>query len=314
VLSDGEKRRHYDRFGSVDGQSPFAATDVTGAAEFFDALFGDLFGLQRRRSSAGRDLRYTLELDFEEAALGCEKTIVFERPEDCAACSGTGAEGGTAGLVTCPRCGGEGVIRKKAGFLTSRRDCMGCGGTGQVPRVRCATCEGAGLLDKERRYTVRIPPGSTGGSTQRVPREGGPGRRGGPPGDLHVIVRVRPHPFFTREATRDGDVLMIEVPLSPVEAALGAEIDVPVLDGKVRMRVPPATQAGSQFRLRGKGFPRAAGARGDAHVRVAIETPATLTDEAKGLYEKLGEALSEDALPRRKTFRDAGKNAKPEEP
>ncbi|HMF40768.1 MAG TPA: DnaJ C-terminal domain-containing protein, partial [Polyangia bacterium] len=243
MLSDGEKRRHYDRFGSVDGQSPFAATDVTGAAEFFDALFGDLFGLQRRRSSAGRDLRYTLELDFEEAALGCEKTIVFERPEDCAACSGTGAEGGSAGLVTCPRCGGEGVIRKKAGFLTSRRDCMGCGGTGQVPRVRCATCEGAGLVDKERRYTVRIPPGSTGGSTQRVPREGGPGRRGGPPGDLHVIVRVRPHPFFTREATRDGDVLMIEVPLSPVEAALGAEIDVPVLDGKVRMRVPPATQA-----------------------------------------------------------------------
>jgi len=313
VLSDGEKRRHYDRYGSVDGQNPFAATDVTGAAEFFDALFGDLFGLQRRRSAAGRDLRYTLELDFEDAALGCEKTIVFERPEDCAACSGTGAEGGSAGLGTCPRCGGEGVIRKKAGFLTSRRDCMGCGGTGQVPRVRCATCEGAGLVDRERRYTVKIPPGSTGGSTQRVPREGGPGRRGGPPGDLHVIVRVRPHPFFTREATRDGDVLMIEVPLSPVEAALGAEIDVPVLDGKVRMRVPPATQAGSQFRLRGKGFPRAAGARGDAHVRVAIETPATLTEEAKGLYEKLGAALAEDALPRRKTFREAGKNAKAEE-
>ena len=222
MLSDDSKRRHYDRYGSVDGQSPFAATDVTGATEFFDALFGDLFGLQRRKSSAGRDLRYTLELDFEEAALGCEKVLAFERPEECAACSGTGAEGGDAGLVTCPRCGGEGVIRKKAGFLTSRRDCMGCGGTGKVPRVRCATCEGAGLLDKERRYTVRIPAGSTGGTTQRVPREGGPGRRGGPPGDLHVIVRVRPHAFFTREPTRDGDVLTIEVPLSQVEAALGA--------------------------------------------------------------------------------------------
>jgi molecular chaperone DnaJ len=314
VLSDDSKRRHYDRFGAIDTQSPFAAADVTGAAEFFDALFGDLFGLQRRRSSAGRDLRYTLELDFEEAALGVEKTIVFERPEDCIACSGTGAEGGSAGLVTCPRCGGEGVIRKKAGFLTSRRDCMGCGGTGQVPRVRCATCEGAGLVDRERHYTVRIPSGSTGGSTQRVPREGGPGRRGGPPGDLHVIVRVRPHPFFAREASREGDVLMIDVPLSPVEAALGAEIDVPVLDGRVLMRVPPATQAGSQFRLRGKGFPRAAGARGDAHVRVSIETPATLTDEAKGLFEKLAEALPEDALPRRKTFREAGRRAKSEEP
>ena len=314
MLSDDDKRRHYDRYGAIDGQSPFAATDVTGAAEFFDALFGDLFGLQRRRSASGRDLRYTLELDFEEAALGCEKVVVFERPEDCSVCSGTGAEGGSAGLVTCARCGGEGVIRKKAGFLTSRRDCMGCGGTGQVPRVRCATCEGAGLVDRERRYTVRIPPGSTGGSTQRVPREGGPGRRGGPPGDLHVIVRVRPHPFFARESTRDGDVLMIEVPLSPVEAALGAEIDVPVLDGRVRMRVPPGTQAGSQFRLRGKGFPRATGARGDAHVRVAVETPATVSDEAKGLLERLGELLTDDALPRRRTFREASKRAKPEEP
>jgi molecular chaperone DnaJ len=314
VLSDDEKRRHYDRYGSIDGQTPFGGTDVTGATEFFDALFGDLFGLQRRRSSAGRDLRYTLELDFEEAALGCEKTIVFERPEDCSTCSGTGAEGGNAGLVTCPRCGGEGVIRKKAGFLTSRRDCMGCGGTGQVPRVRCATCEGAGLVDRERRYTVRIPPGSTGGSTQRVPREGGPGRRGGPPGDLHVIVRVRPHPFFTRDVTRDGEVLMIEVPLSPVEATLGAEIDVPVLDGRVRMRVPPATQAGSLFRLRGKGFPRAAGARGDAHVRVVIETPAAISDEAKQLFERLGEALTDEALPRRRTFREATRRAKPEEP
>jgi molecular chaperone DnaJ len=312
VLSDDGKRRHYDRFGSVDGQSPFAATDVTGATEFFDALFGDLFGLQRRRSTAGRDLRYTLELDFEEAALGCEKVLVFERPEDCSACSGTGAEGGNAGLVTCPRCAGEGVIRKKAGFLTSRRDCMGCGGTGQVPRVRCATCEGAGLVDRERRYTVRIPPGSTGGSTQRVPREGGPGRRGGPPGDLHVIVRVRSHPFFTRESTREGDVLMIEVPLSPVEATLGAEIDVPVLDGRVRMRVPPATQAGAQFRLRGKGFPRAAGARGDAHVRVVVEMPATVSDDAKALLEKLGDALDDEALPRWRAFREVTQRAKPE--
>ena len=121
-----------------------------------------------------------------------------------------------------------------------------------------------------------------------MPREGGPGRRGGPPGDLHVIVRVRPHPFFTREATREGDVLMIEVPLSPVEAALGAEIDVPVLDGRVRMRVPPGTQAGSQFRLRGKGFPRAAGARGDAHVRVVVETPADGFGRGEGAARAAG--------------------------
>ena len=238
--------------------------------------------------------------------------IVFERPEDCAECSGTGAEGGNAGLVTCARCNGEGVIRKKAGFLSSRRDCMGCGGTGQVPRVRCANCEGAGLVDRERRYTVRIPPGSTGGSTQRVPREGGPGRRGGPPGDLHVIVRVRPHPFFARETTREGDVLVIDVPLSPVEAALGAEIDVPVLDGRVRMRVPAGTQAGTQFRLRGKGFPRSAGARGDAHVRVAIETPAVAVGRREGAVREAGRGAGRrgDAeaarVPRRRPRRQAG--------
>jgi molecular chaperone DnaJ len=299
-----DKRGHYDRFGSVDGAGPFSAADISSATEFFDALFGDLFGLARRKSTAGRDMRYTLELDFEEAALGCEKTIVFERPEDCTACLGTGAEGGTAGLATCTRCNGEGVIRKKAGFLTSRRDCMGCGGTGQVPRVRCATCEGAGLVDRERRYTVRIPPASIGGSTQRLPREGAPGRRGGPSGDLHVIVRVRPHPFYGREPSRDGDVLAIEVPLTIVEATLGAEIDVPVLDGRVRMRVPPGTQPGTMFRLRGKGFPRG-GVRGDAHVKIVVETPTAVTDEARALLEKLGAAVDDDATPRRRAFRAA---------
>jgi molecular chaperone DnaJ len=187
---------------------------------------------------------------------------------------------------------------------------MGWGGTGLVPRVRCPTCEGAGLVDRERRYTVRIPPGSTGGSTQRLPREGAPGRRGGPSGDLHVIMRVRPHPFYARESTRDGDVLVIEVPLSFTEAALGAEIDVPVLDGRVRMRVPPGTQAGTLFRLRGKGFPRGglrgdAGTRNDAHVRVVVETPAQVSDEARALLDKLGAALDDDGMPRRRAFRAA---------
>jgi molecular chaperone DnaJ len=306
VLSDDEKRGHYDRFGAIDGGAgPFSSADITGATEFFDALFGDLFGMARRKSTQGRDLRYTLEIDFEEAALGCERTIVFERPEDCAACFGTGAEGGSAGLDICTRCGGEGVIRKKAGFLTSRRDCMGCGGTGRIPRVRCSRCEGAGLLDRERRYTVRIPPASTGGSTQRVPREGAPGRRGGQSGDLHVIVRVRPHPFYSRESTREGDVLIVEVPLTIVEATLGAEIDVPVLDGRVRMRVPPGTQSGTQFRLRGKGFPRGSGGRGDAHVRVLVETPAAVSAHARTLLEQVAGTLSDEAMPRRAAFRAA---------
>jgi molecular chaperone DnaJ len=306
VLSDQDKRTHYDRFGSVDQVSSLSA-DLTGATEFFDALFGDLFGLTRRRSTTGRDLRYTLELDFEEAALGCEKAIVFERPEDCKSCHGTGAEGGNAGLTTCTRCGGEGVIRKKAGFLTSRRDCMGCGATGQVPRVRCSVCEGAGLVDQERRYVVRIPPGSIGGSTQRVPREGAPGRRGGPSGDLHVIVRVRPHPFYGRESSREGDVLLVEVPLTIVEAALGTDIDVPVLDGEVSIRIPPGTQSGASFRLRGKGFPRAAGGRGDTHVRVVVETPGEISDEARGLLQKLGQVMGDASTPKRRAFHQAAK-------
>ncbi|HEX3906258.1 MAG TPA: DnaJ C-terminal domain-containing protein [Polyangia bacterium] len=302
VLSDEEKRGHYDRFGAVDGVGPLGSADIASATEFFDALFGDLFGLARRRKTAGRDMRYTLEVDFEEAALGCEKTITFERPEDCRACLGTGAEGASAGLVTCSRCGGEGIVRKKAGFLTTRRECMGCGGTGQLPRVRCAACEGAGLIDRERSYAVRVPPGSIGGSTQRLPREGAPGRRGGPSGDLHVLVRVRPHPFYGRESSRDGEVLTVELPLTFVEATLGAEVDVPVLDARVQMRVPPGTQSGATFRMRGKGFPRAGG-RGDAHVRIAIETPTALSDEARALLTRLGGALEGAELPRRRAFR-----------
>lgn len=304
MLSDQDRRDRYNRYGAVDGTSPLGGPDITTATEFFETIFGDLFGLGRRKSTTGRDLRYTLELDFEEAALGCEKVLVFERPEDCEACVGTGAEGGQAGLVTCTRCNGEGVIRRKAGFLTSRRECLGCGGTGQVPRVPCKVCEGAGLMDRERRYRVRIAPGSTGGSTQRVPREGAPGRRGGPAGDLHVIVRVRPHAVYSRE----GDVLIIDVPVTFVEAALGAEVDVPVLDGLVHMKIPPHTQGGSVFRLRGKGFPRSAGAaRGDAHVRISIETPTQLGDEARGLLDRLSGLLIEDALPRRRAFREAAR-------
>jgi molecular chaperone DnaJ len=312
VLSDEDKRARYDRYGADAfgaAASPFGGADIASATEFFDAIFGDLLGLGRRRSAVGRDLRYTLELDFEEAALGCDKTILFERPEDCAACFGTGAEGGTAGLATCTRCNGEGVVRKKTGFLTSRRECLGCGGTGQVPRVRCKACEGAGLVDRQRRYRVRIPPGSTGGTTQRVPREGAPGRRGGPAGDLHVIVRVRPHPVYGR----DGDVLTIDVPVTFVEATLGAEVDVPVLDGHVRMKIPPATQAGSVFRVRGKGLPlaRAGGGRGDAHVRIAVETPTAVSDEMRALLARVGALLDRAALPRRRAFEEASRKAVP---
>jgi len=299
VLGDEEKRAHYDRFGSIAGDSPFGGEpDIRVVTDFFDAIFGDLFGTGRKRTT-GQDLRYTLELEFAEAALGCEKEIRFKRTGDCAKCRGTGAEGGARGLVPCERCDGQGFLRGKAGFRSTRRECQACGGSGEVARVRCGACTGTGLADSERVFTVRIPPGSQAGNTQRVAGEGSPGRRGGPAGDLHVMVRVKPDPFYRQE----GNVLVTEVPLSLEEAALGAEIDICLLDCQVRMKIPPATQAGAEFRVRGKGLPRSDGGRGDAHVRIAIEVPASVPPEGRELLSKLDKVLGPEAYPRREAFR-----------
>jgi molecular chaperone DnaJ len=306
VLGDEDKRARYDRFGAAAVEGPFnIETDLRAATEFFQAMFGDLFGLGRKKA-AGQDLRYTLELDFEEAALGCEKTIRFDRLEDCRACGGAGAEGGAAGLIPCDRCGGQGSVKPRAGLFTPRRECAACGGSGEVPRVRCGACEGAGLVPREREYVVRVPAGSVAGSTQRVPGEGSPGRRGGPAGDLFVNVRVRPHPFYREE----GGLLVCDVPLSPTEAALGAEVDVALLDTVVRMKVPAGSQSGAVFRLRGKGIPRGPGLpRGDAHARLVLETPQALPEEARALLERVEAALGPASLPRRAAFRAAAREA-----
>lgn len=295
LLGDEEKRARYDRFGAEAGEMPFGSdTDIRVATDFFNAVFGDLFGMGRKRA-AGQDLRYTLELDFVEAALGCEREIRFARTSDCPRCRGTGAEGGAVGLDPCARCEGQGYLRSKAGLLASRRECPACGGSGEVPRVRCPACAGTGLAENERVFTVRVPPGSQGGNTQRVAGEGSPGRRGGPAGDLHIIVRVRPDPFYRQE----GDVLLCETPISVAEAALGAEIDVPLLDACVRMKIPAGTVAGTVFRVRGKGLPRPNGGRGDAHVRVAVEVPRVLGDAGREALAKLDAALGPEAYPRR---------------
>ena len=299
VLSDVDKKAHYDRFGFLGDANPFAGANVAAATDFFDAIFGDLLGLGRRKKSAGRDLRYTLEIDFDEAALGCHKTIAFDRAEDCAACHGSGAEGGVAGLVKCGRCGGQGFQRGNTGLLGGRRECAVCGGTGEIPRERCRTCEGAGIVDKWREFDVSIPPRTTSGSTQRVAGQGSPGRRGGPAGDLHVVVRVRPHKYYAQE----GDTLTVELPISMTEAALGAEVDVPVLDGTVKMKVPPGTQSGSVFRIRGKGIPHPTGGRGDCHVRVTVETPVDLGPSVREMLERIEIAQGSGATPRRRDFR-----------
>ena len=298
VLGDEEKRARYDRLGDVPGDLPFGdSADLAKVTEFFDAIFGDLFGLGRKRA-AGQDLRYTLELDFDEAALGCQKTIRFQRSEDCRSCGGTGAQGGAAGLQPCARCAGQGWTRHKAGFFSARRDCLACAGSGQIPSVRCPTCSGTGLCEREREYVVRVPPGSQAGGTQRVAGEGSPGRRGGPAGDLHVMVRPRPHRFYRQQ----GDLLEVEVPVRMDEAALGTEIEVPLLDARVRMKIPAGTQPGSVFRVRGKGLPTSGGGRGDAHVRVQVEVPSGCSDEARALLSKLGAMLGEHAYPRQRAF------------
>lgn len=304
VLSDPEQRSRYDRYGDVDtpGAGPFGGeAAVASAAEFFDSLFGDLFGLARRRARQGRDLRYTLELDFEEAVLGCEKTISFARAEDCSTCVGTGAQGGAAGLQRCERCNGEGTVRRRGGFLAPRRECMACGGRGEVPRVPCPACEGSGIVERERQYRVVVSPGTSDGNTQRVAGEGSPGRRGGVAGDLHVVIRVRPHPTYSRS----GDVLVCELPVSPTEATLGADVEVPVLDSVVSMRLPAGTQSGAVLRLRGKGFPKAPGLpRGDAHVRIVIETPAQVSEPTRDVLLQLESSLDNSALPRRAALRE----------
>jgi molecular chaperone DnaJ len=299
VLGDEDKRARYDRFGQAADVAFGVGGDFDSATDFFDAIFGDLFGLGRKRA-AGQDLRYTLELEFSEAAMGCEQNIRFTRQEDCGSCSGTGAETGAAGLVTCNKCAGKGYTRQRTGFFSARRECLACGGAGEVPRVRCPTCGGVGLVEREKDYVVRVPPGSVAGSVQRVAGEGSPGRRGGPAGDLFVNVRVRPHAFYREE----GGVLVCDLPVSPSEASLGAEVDVSLLDTSVKMKVPAGTQSGALFRLRGKGLPRPGGLpRGDAHVRVTVETPSALTDEARALLSRLEAVLPAAALPRRQAFR-----------
>ncbi len=298
VLSEPERRAHYDRFGHAGGPGVSAGGAGFGSvAEVFEGLISDVFGGRKRRA-AGRDLRYTLEVSFEEAAFGCEKTIRFPTRRDCEPCGGTGAKQG--GLRTCAACHGKGEIRAGSGLLNVGRPCSTCAGAGKVVAFACPTCEGAGLRPIEREFTVKVHPSSKDGSVRMVPREGEPGRRGGAPGDLHVILRVQPHPLFKR----DGVDVICEVPISFTQAALGSQVEVPTLDGKVKMRVPEGTQSGRVFRLRGKGIPRDGGqVRGDQLVRLVVETPTQLSDRQRALLEELaahgGEARSQ---PRRRRF------------
>jgi molecular chaperone DnaJ len=294
VLSDPDTRARYDRRGFEGTEG--IGLDLSAFTDLFDSLFGDLFG-RKKAKMPGRDLRYTLELSFEEAALGVKKSIKFPARVDCEACAGSGAKGGPAGMKTCTTCNGRGEIKVQQGFFSLNKKCTTCKGVGRIIDVRCDVCGGDGTVEKEREFEVAIPAATEEGATRRVAGQGEPGRFGGPAGDLNVIVRVKPHPFFRRE----GDVVVCEVPISVVTAALGGVIDVPTLDGKVEMRVPPGTQPGTVFRLRGKGLGGAS--RGDAHVRLTVETPTALTDQQRAMFEALQASLKDEQLPARSRFK-----------
>lgn len=300
VLSDGDKRAAYDRMGHAAFER--GGQGFPGVGEVVETILSEILG-RRPKRAAGRDLRYTLELTLGEAARGVERTIRFPTRKDCPTCKGSGARRG-AGLATCPACHGRGEVGGGRGIIGGGRPCATCDGVGKLVADPCERCEGAGQIRIEREFTVTIPPGVDDGSSRRIPGEGEPGRRGGTPGDLHVILRVKEHPVLARK----GRHVEGEVPVSITLAALGGQIEVPTLDGPIRMRVPAGTQSGRVFRLRGKGVGEG-GERGDQLVRVVVETPTSLSARQRELLDELGRATGEEAgHPRRRRFLDTLKD------
>jgi molecular chaperone DnaJ len=295
VLGDAELRQKYDDHREAKKETP-------------GDIFEEIFGTRRqkrdrerhrdrapsevpsrrahsrtRHAERGSDLRFTLDLDFVEAALGSEKRIMIPRHERCETCAGTGARPGTAPLL-CQRCGGTGTIQVQQGFFDVSSSCPKCHGSGKIIPQNCPTCDGTGTEVVERPITVKVPPGVDAGTRLKLQGEGESGPNGGPKGDLFVVINVTPHPLFHRE---DDDVVT-EVPVTQAQAALGAQLEIPTLEGKVRMRIPAGSQNGRVFRLKGKGIPALGGrGRGDQRVKILVETPTELSDRARALYEEL---------------------------
>ena len=298
VLADPEKRSRYDRFGHAGvGGAAGGGVDPTIFNDFGDILggLGDLFGFSGGRRGGprrGSDLRYDLEISFEEAANGSETTLQIPREEPCDTCGGSGSAPGST-PERCSHCHGSGQIRMQQGFFTVARTCHHCGGIGRVISKPCPTCRGKGRVSRERKLTVKIPAGIATAQRLRLTGEGEFGSRGAPPGDLYVVVHVREHPFFHR----DGDDLLCEVPVTYPTLVLGGEIHVPTLDDPATIQVPKGTQSDTRFRLRGKGMPNVGGrGRGDLYVRVKVAVPRRLSREQKELMEGLDETMPERVL------------------
>jgi len=301
VLSDAQKRAAYDQFGHA-GVDPAAAAGGAGGfysagganfADIFGDVFGDIFGGGRARGGRqvfrGSDLRYSLELSLEDAVRGTDVRIRVPAMESCETCKGSGAKPGTSS-TTCRTCGGHGQVRMQQGFFSIQQTCTNCRGSGKTISDPCPTCHGAGRVQHTKTLSVKVPAGVDEGDQIRLAGEGEAGENGGPPGDLYVQIRLKAHALFKREQ----DDLYCEMPVSFATAVLGGELDVPTLDGRASIKVPPGTQSEKLFRLRGKGVRNVrTGQTGDLYCRVSVETPVNLTPKQKELLEEFERSVKE---------------------
>lgn len=309
VLSNPEKRAQYDRFGHMgDRMGGFGAGDPFAGAsinDIFGDIFGEVFGGARRGGGRGgrrrgADLRYNLEISFEEAAFGTEARIRVPRHKTCDSCKGSGARKGTSPR-TCGTCGGVGEVRFTQGFFSVARPCPECHGAGRVISDPCPDCRGEGKTAFEASLNVKVPQGVDHGVRLKLSGEGEPGDPGGMPGDLYVVIHVKEHPIFARQ---DDDVIL-ELPISFTQASLGGKIEVPTLDGKVELTIPAGTQPGRIFRMRGLGIPHLNGrGRGDQHVQVTVEVPRHLNKRQRELLEQFAASMGEGQSPKSNSFFD----------
>src|ERR1017187_3308817 len=302
VLSDPEKRAAYDRYGHAafqgggsGGGSPFGGAQDLG--DIFGDLFGEMFNMGGNRRASrvqrGRDLRYDLTLEFEQAVFGVEKEISIRRLEACDDCAGTGSANGKV-PATCTQCGGRGQVRFQQGFFSVAKTCAKCSGTGTIISDPCGTCRGEGLQPKKHDILVKVPAGVEQDTRIRYQGEGEAGRFGGPAGDLYVVLSVKAHKFFER----DGDDLHCVMPISFPQAALGTELEIETLDGPATIKVPEGTQNGRQFRLRNKGVPHLnEHGKGDLVVEIRVATPSKLSKQQKELLRQLGETMVMENTP-----------------
>ncbi len=299
VLSDAKKRAQYDQFGHDGpnmqgfggGGSGFQGFDGFGdIGDIFSSIFGGGMGARTSRGNGpvpGDDLRYDMTITFEEAAFGAQKSFEFYRNENCETCNGSGTKPGTT-AKTCPTCGGSGQVRSSGGFMVTVRTCPTCHGEGKIVSDKCTACGGSGRVRRKRTATLRVPAGIDSGQSIKLEGNGEPGLRGGPNGDLYVRISIKPHSVFKRE----GTTLKLDLDISMVDAALGADINVPTLKESVKYRIPEGTQSGTVFRLKGYGIPNLRGSgKGDLMVRVRVDIPKKLSSRQKELLRQFDQTL-----------------------